>query len=462
MNIEKAHNIYFIGIGGIGMSALARYFYAYGKNVSGYDRTPSPITEALQAEGITIHFQDHTQHIPETFLNRHTTLVVYTPAVPHTHNELSYFRDHKFQVLKRSQVLGLLSNHKRAVAVAGTHGKTSVSTMIAHLLHQSEVECSAFLGGIAKNYNSNWLNSKQSDLVVVEADEYDRSFLQLTPYASVITSADADHLDIYGSKENLQESFSQFAGQIQPHGLLLLKKGLEIKIPANRNFKLFSYALNDSQADFFAKKIELKHGNYHFDLAMPQGEIKNLQLRIPGIINVENAIAALAIAFWLGAKPDELRKALRNFSGIKRRLDYQIRTPDLIYIDDYAHHPQEIEACIDSIRKMYPGKKITGVFQPHLYTRTRDFAQGFAQSLDMLDQPVLLSIYPAREEPIPGVSSQLIFEKMKNPKKAQTTKKDLLAFLEKQHIEVLLTLGAGDIDRLVEPVKNFLETKKKR
>ncbi len=450
-NIER---VYFLGIGGIGMSALARYFSITGKAVAGYDRASTELTGQLASEGIAIHYEDSPELIPLPFRSSKNTLVVYTPAIPVDHTELDYFKEHRFRLYKRSQILGLITRRHKTVAVAGTHGKTTISTMIAHILTKAGPGCNAFLGGISKNFNSNLVLHPESDWVVTEADEFDRSFLQLYPYAGLVTAMDPDHLDIYGDTGNLVEAFNQFIGQIDRKGLLLVKTGLPVdaeKLPS----KVYTYSLN-GPSDFSAGNIRLKNRKYHFDLIGPGIIVKDLSLEHPGLVNVENATAAVAMALLLGLDPRLIRSALGNFSGILRRFDYHVRTGDLIYIDDYAHHPKEIEATLSSVRELYPEKKITGVFQPHLYTRTRDMADDFAKSLNQLDRLILLDIYPAREVPIPGVTSEMIYKEVRIADKIMCSKEDLLDILKRSRIEVLVTLGAGDIDKYTGPITQLL------
>jgi UDP-N-acetylmuramate--alanine ligase len=452
MRIEDFENIYFVGIGGIGMSAIARYFHSIGKNVYGYDRTSTQLTKELNQEGIKITFEDDLSTIPEQFTNKRTTLVVFTPAIPKEHRQLSYFRLNQFVIMKRSQVLGLLSDGLNGIGIAGTHGKTTVSTITAHIFRKSALDCNAFLGGISRNYQSNLLLSKDSPWVVLEADEFDRSFLQLHPKIAVVTSMDADHLDIYGEKEELEKTFQQYVSQIKEDGILIHKKGLQLDAA-----KKYTYAVEE-QADFYANNLQLIEGYYQFDLVHPKGIVSGLKLSYPGKINVENAVAASAVALMSGVTEEELRGALADFKGVRRRFDYQIREKDLVYIDDYAHHPKELEETILSVRSIYPNQKIVGVFQPHLYTRTRDFAEDFAKSLNLLDELILLEIYPARELPIEGVSSEIILNNIKIPA-TLCTKNDLLKKIEVKSFDVLLSLGAGDIDKLVEPIKNLLTEK---
>ncbi len=457
MNLDNIHSVYFLGIGGIGMSAIARYFNAKGKSVSGYDKTSTPLTDELQAEGIQIHFDDTLESIPFPIRNqKEEVLVIMTPAVPESHNGLNFFKNGGFTIKKRSEVLGILTEQSYTIAVAGTHGKTTTSSMIAHILKASNVDCTAFLGGITKNYNSNLLlpsknNEQPTNIVVVEADEYDRSFLTLHPDITVITSMDADHLDIYGDKSFLEESFRLFANQTKSGGILIAKQDL----PLN-NDKAISYSIL-KPAEFKAENIRVEKQYYTFDLVTPSGTIKDLQLGLPGTHNVENAVAAVTVALKMGISNDHIKKALASFTGVKRRFDYQVRTEKLVYIDDYAHHPEELKACIHSVKEIFPNKKITGIFQPHLFTRTRDFADGFAESLSLLDELLLMEIYPARELPIEGVNSEMLLKKMSLKNKMICSKEELVREVEKRNIEVLLTLGAGDIDQFVEPLKKMLE-----
>ncbi|WP_372752010.1 UDP-N-acetylmuramate--L-alanine ligase [Labilibaculum sp.] len=451
MRIRDFDNVYFVGIGGIGMSAIARYFQSIGKNVFGYDRTQTQLTNELLAEGIGITFQQEVDKIPEIYHSKANTLVVYTPAIPANHPQLTYFQEQQFTCKKRSQVLGFLSDCLHGIGIAGTHGKTTVTTITAHIFKTSVLDCNAFLGGISQNYHSNLLLSKDSPWVILEADEFDRSFLQLHPMVAVVTSMDADHLDIYGDKGELEKSFQSFVDQIKKEGILIRKKGLELRHNSNKSF---TYSLAE-KADYYAENLKLIEGFYQFDLVHPQGIIKDLLFSYPGKINVENAIAASAVALVCGVEEQELKKALSTFKGVRRRFDYQIRNEKMVFIDDYAHHPKELWESISSVKELYPNKKITGIFQPHLYSRTRDFADEFAHSLNLLDEVILLDIYPAREASIEGVSSDLIFKNLTNPSKL-CQKEDLLHLLEEKEFEVLLTLGAGDIDKLVQPIKNLI------
>lgn len=443
-------NIYFIGIGGIGMSAIARYFKFKGLNVTGYDKTESALTDALQKEGIDVHYEDNTDFIPKDVEN---TLVVYTPAIPHDMGELVYVQEHGYKVLKRSKVLGEITDGERCLAVSGTHGKTTTSTLTAHILKESGEGCSAFLGGISKNYDTNLLMS-HTDTVVVEADEFDRSFLQLHPEIAVITAMDADHLDIYGDLNHVHEAFKAFASQV--HGTVIAKLGLDIT-PADTSAKILTYHYNDSSADFYARNPKPDSlGYFSFDLVYPGGVIENVKCGTPGWVNVENSIAAAAICLTYGINPEKIRKAIGTFQGVKRRLDIHLNTEKLSYIDDYAHHPKELSTAISSMRDIFPGRKLTAVFQPHLFTRTRDFADGFAEALSKVDKLILLDIYPAREEPIPGVTSEIIFDKVTAPEKVLLKKEELMDYLAKEPLDVLVTFGAGNIDRFIGPITELL------
>jgi UDP-N-acetylmuramate--alanine ligase len=459
MNLSEIKYIYFIGIGGIGMSALARYFAHKGCKVAGYDRTSSSLTETLEKEGIAIHYDDDLKQIPAGFRDDiNQTLVVFTPAIPSDHSELNFFRSNSFKVIKRAEVLGLITRSMRGIGIAGTHGKTTTTTLTSHLLQSSAVKCNAFLGGISKNYGTNLLLS-DSKWVVIEADEYDRSFLQLTPEIAIVTSTDADHLDIYGNKSEVLKSFHQYAERIRPGGFLISKSGIDAKFNDINGITRYQYSVADTTADFHTVNLRTEDGLYHYDLVTPMGLIENLILGLPGLMNVENSVAAISAALLAGASPDEIRVALKTFNGVQRRFDYHIRRNDLVYIDDYAHHPEELKASITSARKLYPDRKLTGIFQPHLYTRTRDFAAEFAQSLSLLDELILLDIYPARELPIEGVTSNIILDKV-------TCKKELcridqvLDILHNRELDVLLTMGAGNIDRLIDPITRLLNDRK--
>jgi UDP-N-acetylmuramate--alanine ligase len=455
ISIQNIKQVYFLGIGGIGMSALARYFKATGRNVAGYDRTPTELTDHLIQEGISVHFGDSPDQIPVNYRDPVDTLVVFTPAVPADHAELAYFKTHGFDIYKRSEILGLITRDKKTIAVAGTHGKTTVSTMIAHLMTHAGPGCSAFLGGISRNFNSNLVLHPQSEWVVAEADEFDRSFHRLFPYAAVVTAMDADHLDIYGNIEALHEAFNQFTAQINPDGILLMKYGLPLHSGRLPNH-VYTYSLRDG-SDFRAENIRMQNRQYYFDLKGPENIISDITLIHPGLVNVENAVAACSMALLLGCDPDKIRNAMSSFSGIQRRFEYHIKTDKRVYVDDYAHHPREIEATLLSLRDLYPDKKITGIFQPHLYTRTRDLAAEFAQSLSLLDSLILLDIYPARELPIAGVTASLILDQVKLKDKRICSREEMLTRIARTDPEVLITLGAGDIDKLVEPIANLLK-----
>ena len=444
-------NIYFIGIGGIGMSAIARYYNTKGFKVSGYDKTPSELTHALEAEGMEIHYEDNTDFVPK---NVEETLVVYTPAIPHDMGELVYVQQNGYRVVKRSRMLGEISEGQRCLAVAGTHGKTTTSTLLAHIFQHSGEGCSAFLGGISKNYDTNLLVS-ENDVIVAEADEFDRSFLQLHPEIAVITSMDADHLDIYGDSAHINEAFKAFASQVS--GTVITKYGLDINA-SDTQAKVLRYSYDDPRADFHASEIIVDEcGYFTFTLNTPDGKIEGCKVGIPGWINVENGIAAAAIARTYGIEPEKIKAALEAFQGVRRRFDIHLNTPECSYIDDYAHHPKEIAAAISSMRNIFPGRKLTAVFQPHLYTRTRDFADEFAESLSMVDKLILLDIYPAREEPIPGVSSEIIFRNVTAPQKVLITKEELMDYLAGEQIELLVTFGAGNIDRYISPITQMLK-----
>ena len=452
--MAEYRNIYFIGIGGIGMSAIARYYNAKGFRVSGYDKTPSPLTHALENEGIEVHYEDNTSYVPKDI---ETTLVVYTPAIPKDMGELVYVQENGYRVIKRSRMLGEITQGQRCMAVAGTHGKTTTSTLLSHIFTASGEGCSAFLGGISKNYGSNLL-IHQNDVVVVEADEFDRSFLQLYPETAVITSMDADHLDIYGDESHIREAFKAFASQVS--GTVIVKKGLDITAE-DTEAKILTYSYNDPSADFHAVLTEGDgNGRSHFDLHWPGGVIRDCMVGIPGWVNIENAVAASAIGLTYGLDPEKIKEALAGFSGVRRRFDIRLENERCIYIDDYAHHPREIAASLTSIRGNYPGRKLTAIFQPHLYTRTRDFAEGFTEALSHADRLILLDIYPAREEPIPGVTSEIIFDGVSLDDKVLLRKEELMRHLESLEApqnEVYMTIGAGDIDRFVEPLAELLK-----
>jgi UDP-N-acetylmuramate--alanine ligase len=450
--LKDIHAVYFIGIGGIGMSALARYFKFHGRKVSGYDRTETPLTRALVDEGISVHYEDDPGVV-----DKKADLVVYTPALPGDLKELAFYREHDYEVLKRSDVLGLISNSSFNICVAGTHGKTTVSTMIAHILRDSGYGCNAFLGGISVNYNSNFWSNERA-VCVVEADEYDRSFLKLKPDIAVITAMDADHLDIYGTEKAIEDAFIDFADKLKTNGLLLnkfgLKRGGDLKA-ANH----FTYSLDNIRADVFTENRKLVDGSYLFDVIGKGWKLPGTTLNMGGMHNVENATVAIAVAQGLGIEGDKIRKAVAGFKGVKRRFEYVVRKPSQVYIDDYAHHPAELRALISSARALFPTMKCTVVFQPHLYSRTKDFAEGFAESLDLANEVILLPLYPARELPMEGVSSSLILGKMKISDKRMMNMEEITKWLKIDKTELLITAGAGDIDKLVMPFKQILEQK---
>ncbi len=456
MNLKNIANIYFLGIGGIGMSALARYAKNSGNNVAGYDLTTTQLTQQLESEGISIHYTDDIDNIPSTF-SPENTLVVITPAVPKSLNEFQYLKEKGYRFLKRSQLLGELTNQEHLIAVAGTHGKTSVSTMIAHILAHSDANVGAFLGGISKNFNSNLvLPDGNPDLVVTEADEFDRSFLQLQPSLAVITSIDSDHLDIYGTYDAIYSAFNEFVEKVKPNGILLVKNVLDLQKLKVESTNTFTYGL-EGDADFSVQELRIEEGAYHFNIQTPWGKIKRCVLKYPGRVNVENMLAAVAAVILADVnQKSKIRQAIETYSGVERRFDVQISTDNKVYIDDYAHHPAELQATINSIKELYAGKKILGIFQPHLYTRTRDFVAEFAKSLDLLDECLLLDIYPAREEPIEGVSSEIILDKMNLKASSIVKSKEIIAEIQKTKCEVIVTLGAGNIDKLVQPIKEAL------
>lgn len=462
IDINKIHTFYFLGIGGIGMSALARYFASQGKCVMGYDKTPSPLTRELEAEGIAIQYDDDIHAIAS--LSPDDTLVVRTPAVPSDEEIYQYFRAHPFSIQKRAEVLGAVTRTKRALCVAGTHGKTTTSTILAHILHASHVGTGAFLGGISENYHSNLLIDNRSDFVVVEADEYDRSFHHLAPYMSVITGVDPDHLDIYGTPLAYMDSFVHYASLVRE--CIVVKKKVLNAIPAlGKSAKhVFTYAVDDSEADFYADHIRVADGQIRFDFHTPSNTLADMQLGVPVWVNIENSVAAMALAHLAGASDEELRKGLASYAGVYRRFNVHVNTPQVAYVDDYAHHPTELQASIESVRCLYPTRHLIGVFQPHLYTRTRDFADDFARVLSTLDEVILLPIYPAREEPIAGVSSELLYSKL-TCAKALVSKEQLVSCLVARTREctaqgqacAVLTVGAGDIDRLVPQITQALK-----
>lgn len=453
--MDNIRSVYFLGIGGIGMSNLARYFMSKGKSVGGYDRAETLLTKALVKEGADIHYADDVANIPVLYTDKETTLIVYTPAMPDDSPELNYFREHGFDIHKRAQVLGLITQSSKALCCAGTHGKTTTSSMLAHILKGSHLDCNAFLGGILKNYDSNLMLSDKSEFTVVEADEYDRSFHWLHPYMALITSVDPDHLDIYGTEDEYLKSFEKFTSLIQPGGVLVVKHNIKLKPQLQSGVRLYTYS--QDKGDFRAENIKVGSGTIRFDFVTPDSVVKNIELGVPVRINIENGIGSMALAWLNGATDDELRNGMRTFQGAKRRFDFMLKTDSLVMIDDYAHHPDELSASISSVKELYPDKKVLGIFQPHLYSRTRDFADQFARSLSLLDELILLDIYPAREKPIEGVTSQIIFDKV-TCKKTLCKKSELLDIIRnKKDIEILLTVGAGDIDQLLQPIKELLE-----
>lgn len=441
------------------MSALARYFKFTGRNVAGYDRTPTALTKAMQAEGIDVHFEDDIRKIPSNW-DPASTLAVFTPALPEDHKELSWFREKPIGLLKRAKVLGLVCNERSGIAVSGTHGKTTVSTMVANILNKTYTGCGAFLGGISKNFGTNLLLPKvESPWIVVEADEFDRSFLHLTPQLALVTSIDADHLDIYGQKDKIVESFEKFISQIQPGGKLVIKKGVELNT-SKTGATVYTYSLK-GDSDFKTENLQLntEGGFYQFDIRTPGGVIADCKMNYPGLLNVENAVGAASLAFLAGATPNEIKSGLEDYQGVIRRFDVRFRNEKYIYIDDYAHHPEELKAIISSVKELYKGRKLTGIFQPHLYSRTRDFSAEFAASLDLLDTAILIPLYPAREEPIRGISSAIIFNQMKIQDKHLVTKPEMLEILKNDNCDIVLTMGAGDIDGLAGDIIEILKNK---
>lgn len=458
MELDKIKSVYFLGAGGIGMSALVRYFLSAGKFVAGYDRVSGELTTRLIEEGARLHFQDDVEMIPQECRDSRNTLVVYTPAIPKGHSEWAFFEKNGFVIKKRAEVLGIITGEKRGLCVAGTHGKTTTSTMTAHLLHQSHVDCSAFLGGISKNYKSNLILSDSSDFVVIEADEYDRSFLHLAPYVATITSADPDHLDIYGDKENYLEAFALFTERIREDGFLIIHEGLEVKPRVRSGVRCFTYGRE--HGDFHAENIRIGNGRIFFDYVSPEQRIDDVELGVPVSINIENGIAAMAMAEICGADADEIKSAMASFAGADRRFDFYLKEDDIVLLSDYAHHPDEIKACARSIRELYDNRKITAIFQPHLYSRTRDFYKEFADALSIFDEVILLDIYPAREQPIPGVSSELIYNLLdEKVVKRLCRRTEVLRIVEeeKSKFEVVVALGAGDLDNDMCQIKEILK-----
>ena len=460
MELKDIKSVYFLGAGGIGMSALVRYFLSENKFVAGYDRTPSELTERLIAEGAHLHFKEEPQSIPDECRDKDNTLVIYTPAIPQGHKEWEYFKANGFVIKKRAEVLGIITRHKKGLCIAGTHGKTTTSTMTAHLLHQSHVDCAAFLGGISKNYKSNLILSDKSDLVVIEADEYDRSFLHLSPQIAVITSADPDHLDIYGNRENYLEAFAQFTENIREGGTLIIHEGLDVvpRLQPGVN----SYTYGRDKGDFHAQNIRIGNGRIIIDYVSPWQKIDDIELGVPVSINIENGIAAMAVAEMCGATAKEIADGMKSFAGADRRFDFHIKEESITLLSDYAHHPDEIKACARSMKELYRDRKISVIFQPHLYSRTNDFYKEFAASLSLFDEVILLDIYPAREQPIEGVTSKLIYDLIEsNVKKSMCSRAQIIQEVEKRKddFEVLVTLGAGDLDNDVPAIAEILKTR---
>ena len=458
MELKDIKSVYFVGAGGIGMSAIARYFLHIGVVVAGYDKTPAALTKELEKEGMDIHYEENVALIPAACKDASSTLVIYTPAIPQEHQELVYFHENGFTIEKRAQVLGTLTRSHKGLCVAGTHGKTTTSTMCAHIIHQSHVDCNAFLGGISKNYGTNYILSDKSDYVVIEADEFDRSFHWLRPWMSVITATDPDHLDIYGTKEAYLESFRHYTELIQPGGALIIHKNLEMKQHVQDGVKIYEYSLNEG--DFHAENIKIDNGEITFDFISPVESISNVELGQPVPINIENAVAAMAMAQLNGCTAEEIKEGIKTYEGVERRFDFKIKDDKHVFLSDYAHHPKEIYQSAKSIRELYKNRKITAIFQPHLYTRTRDFYKDFADSLSILDEVILCDIYPAREAPIPGVTSELIYKNLKpGVEKSMIHKEDVLDLVKKRDFDVLIVLGAGDLDNLVPQMAEILKQK---
>lgn len=457
MDIKEIKSVYFLGAGGIGMSAIARYFLHKGLVVAGYDRTPSALTHRLEQEGMLLHYDENIDEIPHACRNPQVCMVVYTPAIPESHVELQYFKSNGFEVLKRAQVLGSLTRTHRGLCFAGTHGKTTTSTMCAHIMHQSHVDCNAFLGGISKNYGSNYILSDTSDYIVIEADEFDRSFHWLRPWMSVITSTDPDHLDIYGTKEAYLESFRHYATLIKPGGALIIHEGLEMQEDVNDEVRVFRYSLNGG--DFHAENIKIENGAITFDFISPIENVTQVELGHPIPINVENAVAAMAMAQLNGCTAEELRYGMSTYKGVDRRFDFKVNNERHVFLSDYAHHPKEIYQSAKSLRELYHDRHVTAIFQPHLYTRTRDFYKEFAEALSQLDEVILCDIYPAREAPIPGVTSALIYNELTCKEKSMIHKEDVIDLVKKRDFDVLVVLGAGDLDNYVPQMTKIIENK---
>ncbi|EFA97552.1 UDP-N-acetylmuramate--L-alanine ligase [Hoylesella timonensis] len=457
MDIKEIKSVYFLGAGGIGMSAIARYFLHKGLVVAGYDKTPSALTHRLEQEGMLLHYDENIDEIPHACRNPQVCMVVYTPAIPESHMELQYFKSNGFEVLKRAQVLGLLTRTHRGLCFAGTHGKTTTSTMCAHIMHQSHVDCNAFLGGISKNYGSNYILSDTSDYIVIEADEFDRSFHWLRPWMSVITSTDPDHLDIYGTKEAYLESFRHYTTLIKPGGALIIHEGLEMQEDVNNEVRVFRYSLNGG--DFHAENIKIENGTITFDFISPIENVTQVELGHPIPINVENAVAAMAMAQLNGCTAEELRYGMSTYKGVDRRFDFKVNNERHVFLSDYAHHPKEIYQSAKSLRELYHDRHVTAIFQPHLYTRTRDFYKEFAEALSQLDEVILCDIYPAREAPIPGVTSALIYNELTCKEKSMIHKEDVIDLVKKRDFDVLVVLGAGDLDNYVPQMTKIIENK---
>lgn len=457
MELKDIKAVYFVGAGGIGMSAIARYFLNKGMTVAGYDKTPSELTHNLEKEGMQIHYEENVNAIPQECRDASHTLIIYTPAIPAEHKELVFFRERGFDIQKRAQVLGTLTRTHKGLCVAGTHGKTSTSTMCAHIMHQSSVDCNAFLGGISKNYGTNYILS-ESDYVVIEADEFDRSFHWLRPWMSVITATDPDHLDIYGTKEAYLESFRHYSTLIQPGGALIIRKGLEMKAEVQEGVRVYEYSRDEG--DFHAENIKIENGGITFDFVSPIENVPNVTLGQPIPINIENGVAAMAMAQLNGCTADELRNGMATYGGVDRRFDFKIKDSRHVFLSDYAHHPKEIYQSAKSMRELYQNRKITAIFQPHLYTRTRDFYKDFASALSQLDEVVLCDIYPAREQPIPGVTSKLIYDNLaEGVEKSMIRKEDVLDFVRSCDFDVLIVLGAGDLDNYVPQIAEIIKQK---
>lgn len=457
MDIKEIKSVYFLGAGGIGMSAIARYFLHKGLVVAGYDKTPSALTHRLEQEGMLLHYDENIDEIPHACRNPQVCMVVYTPAIPESHVELQYFKSNGFEVLKRAQVLGSLTRTHRGLCFAGTHGKTTTSTMCAHIMHQSHVDCNAFLGGISKNYGSNYILSDTSDYIVIEADEFDRSFHWLRPWMSVITSTDPDHLDIYGTKEAYLESFRHYTTLIKPGGALIIHEGLEMQEDVNNEVRVFRYSLNGG--DFHAENIKIENGTITFDFISPIENVTQVELGHPIPINVENAVAAMAMAQLNGCTAEELRYGMSTYKGVDRRFDFKVNNERHVFLSDYAHHPKEIYQSAKSLRELYHDRHVTAIFQPHLYTRTRDFYKVFAEALSQLDEVILCDIYPAREAPIPGVTSALIYNELTCKEKSMIHKEDVIDLVKKRDFDVLVVLGAGDLDNYVPQMTKIIENK---